>query len=127
METLEAAKHDNEIIALVSLLAMGIKSVPRPVLRKKFADSGPILMSLLEQFVDNENQNALRSVSLRCLRTLSTQQLILLISLMQKITDYWMHFGHFARRGICRLVDTIASKTVQSGAEFCDAHQTEDS
>lgn len=65
METLEAAKQDTEIIALVSLLAMGIKSVPRPVLRKKFAHSGPVLMSLLEQFAENENQNALRSVSSR--------------------------------------------------------------
>lgn len=63
METLEAAKQDTEILAILSLLAMGIKSVPRPVLRKKFVDCAPIFTSLMEQFAENENQNALRSVS----------------------------------------------------------------
>lgn len=63
METLDAAKEESEIIALVSLLAMGIKTVPQPVLRKKFADCGPVLMNLLELFAENENQNILRSVS----------------------------------------------------------------
>lgn len=96
METLEAAKQDNEIIALVSLLAMGIKSVPRPVLRKKFADAGPILQSLLEQFAENENQNALRSVS-RSTHSISQN---INSFLFHSNLDNRMHFSRFARRGI---------------------------
>lgn len=63
METLEATKEEKDIIATLSLLTMVIKSVPQPVLRKKFADTGDIFLQLLEQFADSENQNALRSVS----------------------------------------------------------------
>lgn len=63
METLEAAKEENETIATLSLLTMVIKSVPQPVLRKKYTDVGPIFLQLLEQFSDSENQNVLRSVS----------------------------------------------------------------
>lgn len=64
METLEATKEENEIIATLSLLTMVIKSVPQPVLRKKFNDTGEIYLQLVEQFGDTENQNVLRSVSL---------------------------------------------------------------
>lgn len=63
METLEATKEEKDIIATLSLLTMVIKSVPQPVLRKKFGDTGDIFLQLLEQFADNENQNVLRSVS----------------------------------------------------------------
>lgn len=62
METLEVAKKDNEIVATISLLAMVIKTVPCPVLRKKFSDCGTLFSNLLEQFAENENQNALRSI-----------------------------------------------------------------
>lgn len=63
METLEATNEEKDIIATLSLLTMVIKSVPQPVLRKKFADTGDIFLQLLDQFADSENQNALRSVS----------------------------------------------------------------
>lgn len=63
METLEATKEEKEIIATLSLLSMVMKSVPQPVLRKKFADTGDIFLQLVEQFQDGENQNTLRSVS----------------------------------------------------------------
>lgn len=63
METLEAAKEENEMIAILSLLSLGIKSVPQAVLRKKFADCAPLLQNLLEHFAQSENQNVLRSVS----------------------------------------------------------------
>lgn len=66
METLEATKEEKDIIATLSLLTMVIKSVPQPVLRKKFADTGDIFLQLLEQFADSENQNVLRSVSEIC-------------------------------------------------------------
>lgn len=100
METLEAAKQDKEIIALISLLAMGIKSVPRPVLRKKFADSGPILMSLLEQFTEHDNQNAIRSVSLQPFISAAAAQNVMQ-SLHVFAIDYRMHFSHFTCARIC--------------------------
>lgn len=62
METLEATKEERDIVATLSLLTMVIKSVPQPVLRKKFADTGEIFLQLLQQFADSENQNVLRSV-----------------------------------------------------------------
>lgn len=64
METLEATKEENEVIATLSLLTMVIKSVPQPVLRKKFIDTGDIYLQLVEKFADSENQNVLRSVSI---------------------------------------------------------------
>lgn len=64
METLEATKEENEVIATLSLLTMVIKSVPQPVLRKKFIDTGDIYLQLVEQFANSENQNVLRSVSI---------------------------------------------------------------
>lgn len=66
METLEATKDEKDVIATLSLLTMVIKSVPQPVLRKKFADTGDIFLQLFEQFADNEHQNVLRSVSEIC-------------------------------------------------------------
>lgn len=62
METLEATKEEKGVIATLSLLTMVMKSVPQPVLRRKFADTGEIFLQLLEQFADSENQNVLRSV-----------------------------------------------------------------
>lgn len=63
METLDAAKEDNELIASVSLLGMGIKTVPEAVLRKKFGDTANVLLDLMNRFADTDNQNVLRSVS----------------------------------------------------------------
>lgn len=63
METLEATKEEKDVIATLSLLVMVIKSVPQPVLRKKFADTGDVFLQLLDQFAESENQNVLRSVS----------------------------------------------------------------
>ena len=63
METIDSAKEDNEVVAAVSLLNMGIKTVPEAILRTKFADTCSILLELMKRFVDTENQNVLRSVS----------------------------------------------------------------
>lgn len=63
LETIEATKQENEIVAAVSLLSIGIKRVPAPVLRKKYADCAPLLQNLFEQFVSSDNQNVLRAVS----------------------------------------------------------------
>lgn len=71
METLEATKEEKDVIATLSLLVMVIKSVPQPVLRKKFADTGDIFLQLLDQFAESENQNVLRSVSYLFYRLIS--------------------------------------------------------
>lgn len=63
LETLQATTQENEIIAAVSLLSIGIKRVPQPVLRKKFAECAPLLQKLFEQFVNSDTQNVLRAVS----------------------------------------------------------------
>lgn len=63
LETIEATKQENEIVAAVSLLSIGIKRVPQAVLRKKFSDCAPLLLNLFEQFVNTDNQNVLRAVS----------------------------------------------------------------
>lgn len=83
METLEATKEENEVIATLSLLTMVIKSVPQPVLRKKFIDTGDIYLQLVEQFADSENQNVLRSVSLLTILLDVVIPLLILVSLFR--------------------------------------------
>lgn len=63
METLDASKEDSDTIASISLLGMGIKSVPEAVLRRKFSETAQLLLDLMQRFVDTDHQNVLRSVS----------------------------------------------------------------
>lgn len=64
METLDAIKEDSDTIASISLLGMGIKSVPEAVLRRKFSETAQLLLDLwMQRFMDTDNQKALRSVS----------------------------------------------------------------
>uniref|UniRef100_A0A182VYK1 Uncharacterized protein n=1 Tax=Anopheles minimus TaxID=112268 RepID=A0A182VYK1_9DIPT len=62
METIEAAKEDSDINAAVSLLAMGIKSVPQAVLRHKFSDVAQTLLALLERYTETENHAMVRNL-----------------------------------------------------------------
>lgn len=62
METIEAAKEDNEIIASISLLNMGIRTVSEAVLRMKFSDTAGILLQHMQRFIDTTNQNILKNV-----------------------------------------------------------------
>ncbi len=62
METIEAATEDDSLIAAITLLAMGIKSVPEAVLRKKFNESAQILLQNLQKFTESEHKNAIRSI-----------------------------------------------------------------
>lgn len=96
METLEAAKQDNEIIAAVSLLSMVIKTVPRPVLRVKFTDCSSVFSNLLEQFAENDNQNALRSI-IGCVSVLlraqeySSWRSALTLKLFNQVLSFALH------------------------------------
>ncbi|KAH8238332.1 hypothetical protein KR032_004084 [Drosophila birchii] len=63
MEQIEAAKEDRDIIAGLSLLSMGIKSVPAPVLRRRFGQTAATLQALLQRFIESSNQSVIRYVS----------------------------------------------------------------
>uniref|UniRef100_A0A1Q3G0S0 Uncharacterized protein n=1 Tax=Culex tarsalis TaxID=7177 RepID=A0A1Q3G0S0_CULTA len=62
METIEATKEEADTVAAVSLLSMGIKSVPEAVLRKKFSETAQTLLGLLERYAESDNQNMVRSI-----------------------------------------------------------------
>lgn len=62
METIEATKEEGDTVAAVSLLSMGIKSVPEAVLRKKFSETAQTLLGLLERYAESDNQNVVRSI-----------------------------------------------------------------
>lgn len=63
IEAIEASNEDLEIIAGISLLGMGIKSVPVPVLRKRFSETAQTLLSNLQRFLEASNQSILKYVS----------------------------------------------------------------
>ena len=67
MEQIEASTEDNDIIAGVSLLAMGIKSVPVAVLRKRFSETAQTLMSCLQRFMESNNMAIVKYVSFYCI------------------------------------------------------------
>ncbi|XP_058825094.1 RRP12-like protein [Topomyia yanbarensis] len=73
METIDATKEEADTVAAVSLLSMGIKSVPEGVLRKKFSETGQTLLNLLERYADSDNQNIVRSI-IGCLSVLLRAQ-----------------------------------------------------
>ncbi|XP_017055548.1 RRP12-like protein [Drosophila ficusphila] len=73
MEQIEAATEERDIAAGVALLAMGIKSVPTPVLRKRFAQTAATLQTLLQRFVESTNQSVIRYV-IGCLSVLLRAQ-----------------------------------------------------
>lgn len=62
METLNATQDDKEIGCVLTLLGLGIKSVPQAVLRKEFSDTCKIMIELLKRFVDSGNQGVTKNV-----------------------------------------------------------------
>ena len=62
METIEASKEDSDTIAAIMLLTMGMKSVPEAVLRKKFNETGQLLLTLIQRFHESPNQNVVRNL-----------------------------------------------------------------
>ncbi|XP_026293865.1 RRP12-like protein [Frankliniella occidentalis] len=73
MTTLGVTESEDSLGAVLTLLGMGIKSVPQSVLRKKFSEASKTFMDLLERFADSENQVIMRSV-LGCLSVLMRSQ-----------------------------------------------------
>ncbi|XP_013167827.1 PREDICTED: RRP12-like protein [Papilio xuthus] len=73
MQTLKASEDDTSLVATLSLLSMGIKSVSQAVLRKQFSDSATIFIELLEKNAQSENGTLLRSI-IGCLSVLLRAQ-----------------------------------------------------
>ncbi|KAH8356903.1 hypothetical protein KR200_011355 [Drosophila serrata] len=73
MEQIEAAQEERDIIAGVSLLSMGIKSVPAPVLRRRFGQTAATLQALLQRFIETSNQSVMRYI-VGCLSVLLRAQ-----------------------------------------------------
>lgn len=73
METLKVSEDESSLVATLSLLAMGIKSVPQAVLRKQFSVSASIFSEILEKNAQSENGTLLRSL-IGCLSVLLRSQ-----------------------------------------------------
>lgn len=117
METLEAIKEEKDVIATLSLLTMVMKSVPHPVLRKKFAEVGDIFQQLLEQFADSENQNVMRSVNKIFPQTTKVSQTVFIL-------DYWMYLRTAKSSRIYIMVSRFNTKIVQSSVVIRHTHKT---
>ncbi|XP_017466364.1 PREDICTED: RRP12-like protein [Rhagoletis zephyria] len=73
MEQIEASTEDNDIIAGISLLSMGIKSVPAAVLRKRFGETAQTFLSCLQRFMESANQTIVKYI-IGCLSVLLCAQ-----------------------------------------------------
>ncbi|KAJ0173282.1 hypothetical protein K1T71_011458 [Dendrolimus kikuchii] len=73
METLKASELEENLVATLTLISMGIKSVPQAVLRKQFSEFATIFMEILEKNAQTENGALLRS-ALGCLSILLRAQ-----------------------------------------------------
>lgn len=75
METIEAANEETEIIASISLLNMGIRTVSEAVLRMKFSETAGLLMMHMQKFVDTDNQNILKNVMIPIFNQIQSNRL----------------------------------------------------
>ncbi|XP_046963765.1 RRP12-like protein [Vanessa cardui] len=73
MQTLKSSEDEASVVPTLSLLSMGIKSVPQAVLRKQFSESATILTEILEKNAQSENGTLLRS-AIGCLSVLLRAQ-----------------------------------------------------
>ncbi|KAJ8712879.1 hypothetical protein PYW08_008183 [Mythimna loreyi] len=73
METLKSAEMEENLVATLTLLSMGIKAVPQAVLRKQFSDSATIFTDILVKNEQSENGALLRS-AIGCLSVLLRAQ-----------------------------------------------------
>uniref|UniRef100_A0A7G3B2B6 Uncharacterized protein n=1 Tax=Lutzomyia longipalpis TaxID=7200 RepID=A0A7G3B2B6_LUTLO len=73
LEVLSNVKEDNQTAAALSLLSMGIKTVPQAVLRKKFSETGELLFNIMQEFMEKENQSVWRNV-IGCMSVLLRNQ-----------------------------------------------------
>ncbi|XP_067641369.1 RRP12-like protein [Eurosta solidaginis] len=106
MEQIEASTEDNDIIAGLSLLAMGIKSVPAAVMRKRFGETAQTFLTCLQRFMESPNQTILKYI-------------IGSLSVLLCAQDYvtWTYSS------TCQYLDAILSFTVHSKPKIRKAAQ----
>ncbi|XP_067007465.2 RRP12-like protein [Anabrus simplex] len=73
MTTLDATETEDSVTAVVSLLGMGIKSVPQNVLQFKFSEASKTFMDILAKYANSDNNVILRSL-IGCLSVLLRAQ-----------------------------------------------------
>lgn len=110
---IEAATEERDIIAGVALLSMGIKSVPAPVLRKRFSETAETLQQLLQRFIESSNQSVIRYVSHRIMHN-TEDDLINVIS----ISADWLHVRAVACPGLCHMDIQLHVSVLRCAARF---------
>ena len=63
MTTLEAAETEESVAAILSLLGMGLKAVPKNVLKLQFGHTSQIFLQVLTKYAVTENFLIQRHVS----------------------------------------------------------------
>lgn len=89
---IEAATDERDIFAGVALLSMGIKSVPAPVLRKRFDQTAATLQQLLHRFIESSTQSVIRHVSINVSIKSATIRFIIEV----KVPSPYLHNLHVA-------------------------------
>lgn len=64
MTTLETTDTEESVSAILSLLGMGMKTVPKNVLRLQFGKASQIFLQILMKYASEENFLILRHVSI---------------------------------------------------------------
>lgn len=64
MSTLEAVDTDTSVAATLSLLGMGLRTVPKNVLNAQFGPASQIFLQILTKYIEEENFLIIRHVSL---------------------------------------------------------------
>ncbi|XP_008545740.1 RRP12-like protein [Microplitis demolitor] len=73
MITLEKATSEDSIAAILSLLGMGLKTVPKNVLKAQFGQASQVFITILQNYADSENFLILRHC-IGCLSVLMRAQ-----------------------------------------------------
>lgn len=95
IETMKAAITESELVPAIALLAMGIKSVPQPVLRTQFSQVGPLLYDLMGRFINSEHKNIMRSVS-----SSNILYKVILKKFTNSVVGFWMYVSSPSRSRI---------------------------
>lgn len=73
INVLQSVKEESQTVAALSLLTMGIKTVPEAVLRRTFSEAGQLLFDLMQHFADREEHMVWKHL-LFCMGTLLRSQ-----------------------------------------------------
>lgn len=68
-------RNEDQVTAILSLINMGIRSIPEGVLKTSFADVSKSMLDILKEFSNSENNIIIRSVMGILAALLKTQEL----------------------------------------------------